>query len=472
MLRDYQEKIIENIRSDAREGIRKICCVAPCGAGKTVIMSKLIKNSMDKKCKILFLVHRKELINQAYNTFAKNGLKMKIIRKKEKIDYTDKLILSTIQTINSRLHSKTNHEEVEYFLSTVNLVLIDECHHAKSTSYNNVISLMSKNTFILGFTATPARLDGRSLGDIFQKIEEITTVDELIKNKYLSDFDYYLPPQQVDLKNIKVKFADYDREQLSIEMNKKYVISDIVNQYTKLAKGKRTIIYAVDVKNSISIIEAFNKSGYKSSHIDANTPEKIREQLVNDFKTGKIDILSNVDLFSEGFDVPSCDCVILCRPTMSLVLHIQQSMRCMRIDNNNVNKRAIIIDCAGNAYRFGLPTQKNEWSLTESIKKNKKNKDDDDIDVKIRTCKECYAVFPISNNKCPICGADYTADNNKHKLEKVNAELQKVKELELKNSKIEDKKNIHNMDDLKKYAEKYNYKKGWVFIQAKLRRYI
>ena len=462
-LRKYQNELISNVYLDCKTGLRNICVVLPCGGGKTVVMSEIIKRANKKGNKVLFLVHTRELIKQAKDTFEAVGISMQVIEGKIDIDDESMAILSTVQTMCNRI--KKNPELAQNF----KMIMIDECHHIQSSSYRQIID-NCKNSFIFGFTATPARLDGKSLGDIFQKLEIGVSVKELIKMGFLTPFDYYLPPQKFDEKELTVKFADFAKDDMELVLDKQYIIKDIVEKYNQLAKDKKTIVYAVSIKHANNIQKEFKEAGINSAVITANTPEMVREALIKSFKAGYTKILINVDLFSEGFDVPSCECVILCRPTMSLTLFIQQSMRSMRIDRNNPSKRAVIIDLVGNAYRFGLPDNEFDWSLTESIKKKKRKTEENT--VKIRTCKHCYAVFEISKNKCPICGADYTADNKKREMEKVEAELKKVEEIQIKNDKIADKKKIRCYNDLIWYANKYHYKQGWVYYQAKLRRYI
>lgn len=466
-LRNYQEKLLQNVKIDCRYGLRNICCVLPCGGGKTVIMAEMIKGAMEKGSNVLFLVHRKELIQQAKETFLLFGIKMKVIEGKTPIDYDDKIILSTVQTMCNRV--KKMDCQTEYFVSKLKIIMVDECHHIQSASYRKIID--NTKALIFGFTATPARLDGKSLGDIFQKLEIGVSVKQLIADKYLTDFDYYLPPQKFDTNELEVKFADFSKDDMELKLDKQYIVSDFVDKWKKLAFNKKTIIYAVSIKNASNIAKTFQDNGIRAISISSETPTEMRKNLIEQFKKGIIKILVNVDLFSEGFDVPSCECVMLCRPTMSLTLFIQQAMRCMRIDKENPDKKGIIIDMVGNAYRHGLPDDDIEWSLSENIKK-KRRKKEAEADIKIRTCKNCFAVFPISVNKCPICGEDYTAENKARELKKVEIELKKVEELKIKAEKIIDKKSIRNIDDLKAYAKKYGYKEGWVYIQAKLRRYI
>ena len=173
-------------------------------------------------------------------------------------------------------------------------------------------------------------------------------------------------------------------------------------------------------------------------------------------------------MFGEGFDVPSCDCVILCRPTMSLTLFIQQSMRCMRIDNNNKNKKGIIIDHVSNVTRFGLPDRKIKWTLDKKEAKKIK-KEESKKTIKYRKCEKCKRIFYNNKNTlCPYCG--HINVLTKKEIEQIDGELEKITEIKLKQDKKNELKKCHTKNDLIIYAKKYNYKFAWVYIQCKLRK--
>lgn len=174
------------------------------------------------------------------------------------------------------------------------------------------------STYFLGLSATPTRLSGKPLGDIFETIVSDITTKELINQGYLSQYEYYAPQLDIDLNNVKIKRGDYDPEGLDKVMNKKAIYGDIIKYFKKLANNKKTIIYCHSIAYSKEIEQLFTDNGYTIKHFDGTTPEKERDQIIEDFREGKIQILTNVDLIGEGFDVPACDCVLLLRPTQSL----------------------------------------------------------------------------------------------------------------------------------------------------------
>ena len=154
-------------------------------------------------------------------------------------------------------------------------------------------------------------------------------------------------------------------------MDDNTIIGDLIESYRKYADGLKAIVYCVSLQHSEHVARSFRNAGIAAQHIDGETPKLLREQIIRDFRSGRVQILCNVDLISEGFDVPSAGAVILASPTQSLTLYIQQAMRAMRPDENNPDKRAVIIDHVGNVFRHGMPDEERDWTL-ESKKKKKK----------------------------------------------------------------------------------------------------
>jgi superfamily II DNA or RNA helicase len=184
-------------------------------------------------------------------------------------------------------------------------------------------------------------------------------------------------------------------------MNQSAIFGSAVENWLKLAKDKKTIVYCSSIETSKNTVKAFQEAGVAAAHLDGATPKYERQRVVEEFRKGKIKLLSNVDLFGEGFDVPDCEAVVLLRPTKSLTLHVQQSMRSMRYDPNNPDKVAIILDHVGNYTRHGLPDDEREWTLAAKAKK-KQNK------IVVKQCPNCFAVMPSSAKMCKFCGYDFS----------------------------------------------------------------
>ena len=278
------------------------------------------------------------------------------------------------------------------------LIVADEAHLSRSNSWMKVLDYYDTHT--VGFTATPVRLDGKPLGSIYSALVTGVSVRWLIDNYRLAPYEYYAPTA-VETEGLRVQAGDYvikDLEQLMID---RAIYSDVLKSWERLAKHQKTIAYCVSVKHAQETAKMFTEAGYPAVEIDGSTPPKKRLQIMDDFRNGKIMVLCNVGIISEGVSIDDVTCCLLLRPTESHALYWQQAMRCMRYQPG---KKAIIIDCVGNYTRNPLPDAEVAWSLTESIRK--KPKLNDEGDFIIRTCPSCFKVFKTAP-VCPYCGTEY-----------------------------------------------------------------
>ena len=431
MLYNHQVEFLNEIKNSIRKGNNRIMCVASCGFGKSVVIKHICDSAVAKGNKYMILVHRIELVNQLED----RGLNVKMV-----------------QTISRHLD-----EQPDY-----NIIIIDEAHLALSNSYLKVINHY-KNAIILYFTATPTRLDGLNFSMIADDLICGKSTKWLIENGYLAPYDYYAPKLLVDVSKLSISQGDYAQADIIEQMDKPKIYGDIYNEWCKFAYGKKTIVYASSLSHSMSIVSYFNSKGIKSSHIDGNTPKTERNSIINDFKEGKITILSNYALIVEGFDVPDCECCIIARPTQSLVIHIQSTMRCMRY---RPNKKAIILDFVGNFERHGLPDDDREWTL-EKIRKVRVSKNEEP-QVLIRNCPNCFKVYPASLGlTCPYCKSE--VGKTKAEIEyDTQQELIKIEAFERKTKRMEVGM-CQTRKDLEAIAKERGYKRGWVYTQCKIK---
>lgn len=454
ILRNYQETIVNNCRDAFKNGFHRLCCVLPCGAGKTAVFCYLAYLNTLKKAsnRVLILLHRKELLKQTIEAFKSFQIS------------TDHINIAMIQSFKNTL--KTG-------VKPYSLIIIDECHHATSNSFKAILSAYSK-TALIGFTATPARLDGKPLGAIFDRLIVGADYFYLISNNYLVDYDYFSPDLNFNFSKWKLKNGDFDTTDNALHLDKKAIYGDIL-KYIDLSK--KTIIYSPTVDYSKKLEAQINEF-FKSSvarEFNGTTSQLERDQIINDFKNDKIKILINVDLIGEGFNVPSCDCVFLLRATQSLTLYIQQAGRALRSDPQNPNKRASIFDFVGNIYRFGFPDAPRAWSLFSTIKNTHKHETAHDSLI-IKTCPQCLRSFILSQmlkgRLCPFCNAPIP-------LNAREIQVQNKKELALikKNQLIENKKQrgrCRTFQQLKKLGEEKGYKHPaqWAYYVLKNRKQI
>ncbi len=440
-LRKYQTDIINDVKTAYRKGRQAPCIVLPCGGGKSVIVAEIAKRTAQKGNRVLFIVHRKELCDQIRNTFETWGVDM------------DLCTIGMVQTICRHIEK----------IQPPALIITDENHHSKANSYIKIYKAFPHARRV-GVTATPVRLDGSGLKGVNDELVIGVNAKWLIENHYLAPYDYYAP-SMVDLTEIKTVRGEFDTKSAEKIMLKRAIFGDVISNYKKLADGKQAICYCVSVKHSLAIAEAFNAAGIDARHIDGETPKPERDRIIEMFRNGQIDILCNVDLISEGFDVPDCECAILLRPTKSLTLYIQQSMRCMRY---KPGKRAVVIDHVGNYARFGLPDADRQWTL-EGRPKQEKNTKQDDKEKTIQ-CDKCFRVFPaVVKGKrvmiCPYCDNLLVSSRRDIKEEK-QAVLQKIEGFVLS---YDSPDQCNSYSELLSYAKKKGYKSGWAYYQAKKR---
>ena len=370
-LRDYQQELLDKVFSAFREGYRRPLVVAPCGAGKSYIFAELIRRTRGEA---LVLTHRQELKQQHEELF-------------RNLAVTNARVAMVLTEAN-RLG--------EYPRPA--LIVTDEAHLSRSHSWMKVIEYY--DTYTVGFTATPARLDGKPLGDIFDTMIQGVNVRWLIDNHRLAPYEYYAPTL-VDTFGLRTVAGDYVVSDLEQLMNERCIYGDLVGSYERFAKGARTIAYCVSVDHARNVAKAFREAGYPAEFMSAQTPSRDRQRILQALRVGDTRVVCNVGLINEGVSIPEVAAVILARPTESVALGLQQQGRAMRY---LPGKTAKIIDCVGNYTRIGLPDDDRAWSLSEPVRKRREINDEGNFTL--RCCPECYMTFATAP-KCPFCGTEY-----------------------------------------------------------------
>lgn len=439
-LRDYQEELVDGIKQSMIAGNHSIIVQSPPRSGKTVVMAHIAKSATDKNNKVLFFSHRKEINEQVYKTFENNEVNM------------DLVTIGGVQSLVRKLDK----------LDEPTIILIDEAHHSKASSYKKIIDYFP-NAYKLLFTGTPVRLDGSGFDDIADDLILGKSVKWLQKHGRIAPFKYYAP-LMIDVAGLKKRAGEFTKQSVDDTM-KTVVFGDVIGHYEKLAKDKQAIVYTHSVEASENVSKAFNDAGYNSMAVSGKTPREEREAAMRAFRSGDLKIMVNCELFTEGIDLPNVDVCIMLRPTQSLSLYLQFAMRAL---NPREGKTAIIIDHVGNVERFGLPNQDREWSLQGIVKKKQTAKIGEPT---VRVCEMCFATFWSSERTCPECG--YENEPTKQEIELIReAELKEIKEEHQR--KIREKVQTYvtpdmcqSMDELKEYQLLHGYKNGWVWYQAK-----
>lgn len=416
-------------------------------------MAEIARRTTKNNKRVMFLIHRKEVLNQAIETFRNQGVN------------PDLLTAGMVQTLTRRVDK----------LPTPNVILVDEAHHALAKSYQRILNQFPK-AIILLFTATPHRTGRQQLDQIANDIIVGQSIHELTDKGFLAPFRYFQPPNDFNSKLLKrSSTGDFTNESMQQAMSTK-IFGHIVKQYKRIASGMQAVVYTYSIDSAIKIAAEFNSEGISAIEVDGMTPKEKRAVAVKKFREQEIKILVNVNLFTEGVDLPNVDCVIMARPTASLALYLQFSMRCL---NPRPGKTAIIIDHANNFKAFGYPDDDRDWKQAIKSGKQKSKSLLKDPGLSIVTCDYCFAVVKTSevkDGKCPICGKPIKVHEAKPvrdvDLVEASKEHQRLIKEIVKNNLLKEVANktvgeLHSLKELQAYAKLHGYKKGWCYYVGK-----
>lgn len=327
-LRPYQERAINDARMAFKDGCKSVCLCLATGAGKSVIVENIIKTA---KGRVLYLTFRTVLIDQMRKYFKNSNVEF-----------------GTLQ--------KYGKEESEYY----DLIIIDEIHWAHGSKLQNNL----KCKYLLGLTATPINASGHALE--FDRIIDIVQLKDLIKMGYASPVRV-LSTSKVDTSKLKTVGGDFSQKEAYALMAKSAILKDIVNVYKKHAKGLKTIVYAVNIKHAEELKQEFLNAG-----IECDTAHsKKNDDSIERFKNNELKLIINVDILTTGFDLPDIYCLILASPTKSLIKSTQIYGRATRLNPNDLNKEALIIDCAEVIHNTQHPLQYFDFTKKKEDKSKK-----------------------------------------------------------------------------------------------------
>ena len=362
-LRPYQQKAKREI-FEAWDTTDNVMFQMPTGTGKTRLFTSIIKDineyskNVKEPVKILIIAHRTELIDQIHENLEKYGVPHNVIAGGRDRNYKLPVNVASIQTL-----THPNNLAAAKKLK-VQFVIIDEAHHALASSYKKLWNLYPGSKK-LGVTATPWRMNHQSFLDLFDTLVMSMSIKDFIRQGFLSPYKYYSLRSDSDIQKtidgIELdRFGEYSEASMEEKMDIGSIRAQLLESYLSLAEGKKGIIYAINIAHAKHISKEYESAGYITACIDSKTPSAERKELVEDFRRGKIDIIVNVDIFSEGFDCPDIEFIQLARPTRSLVKYLQQVGRGLRPTENK--EHCIILDNVGMYSRFGLPDARRHWN--------------------------------------------------------------------------------------------------------------
>lgn len=422
--RAYETRAVRDLRRDLPKH-RKVLAVAPTGAGKTVIASLLVKREKRWK-KVLWLAHRHELIDQAYATLTGLGLDVGVtmaqderLHGDERVNPDARIQVASVQSIAARGVPKG-----------IGLIVFDEAHRVMANSYQKIARAIPRAE-VLGLTATPCRLDGKGLGSFFRHLLVMAKPSELHADGYLAKPRTFAAPPEVmaalakGLKGATTSKGDYTPGSIARAVDNGLLIGKVVAESLRIAPGVPKVVFAGGVEHSKRLVAGFKRKGIRSAHLDGKTPAEERESILADLRAGRLEVVSNVDVLSEGWDLPALGAVVVARPTKSLARFLQMSGRVQRPYKRRV---PIVIDHGANVQRFDLlPGQDVEWALDEGARHSA-----DGDDPRFKECVECCAAMPWGECECPECGAEQPDRKTaRQEREEVEAKLEEMSQTRL-----------------------------------------
>ena len=396
-LRPYQDADVARLR-EAFARCFRVCYVLATGGGKTIVFTFIAQSAVSRGKRVLILAHRQEICDQISSALATMGIEHTVVGPGSgSSDYAVQIAM--VGTLVRRLGDQSHFD----------LIVIDEAHHSAAASWKKILTAFP-NARVLGVTATPERRDGKPL-EMFQEMVIGPDTRTLIEQGYLTPFVMYAPGNAPDLSEIGLRGGDYDVGELDAVVNRGVVIESAIAHYSKICPGKPAIAFCVTIEHSKAIAKAARRAGFKAQHVDGTTPPKKRRALIKALGTGKLDILTNCDLISEGTDIPVVTTAMLLRPTKSISLHLQQLGRVLRLAEGK--DEAIILDCVGNLDRLGPPDTVRAWSL-----KGRKKRDTRPPAVMKfpRRCPTCWRINDRGSVVC-ACGEALTPTAEEIRIE-------------------------------------------------------
>lgn len=423
VLHPHQEILVQQIRDRMSEGYRHCLLVSPVGSGKSVIIGHIVAKAHTAKKPVLILTHRKELLEQLSGHLDSFNVPHGTIRAGATTDKSHPIQIAMVQTLAARPTDSIQDPA---------LIVIDEAHHAITDSSFGKCILRYPKAARLGVTATPRRLSGEPLSDLFDCMIIGPQTRELIDEGRLSPYRPFVP-STINTDGIKSVHGDFVRSQLEPRCTDKAIIGDALLHFQKICPKARAVVFCISIEAARKTAEQFRTAGYTTAHLDGGMDKSTREQVVNDFKSGKTQILTSCEIISEGFDLPAIECAILLRPTQSLSLFLQQCGRALRTYPGK--EHAVILDHAGNIARHGFPCEEREWTLGRYETKIHKPKQSQ---LSVKICSQCFAAMPSTTTKCEYCGLVFPVKSRK--LSQTDGELTEMDPRAARMRKVEEAK--------------------------------
>lgn len=443
MLRPYQQRVKDEIYEAWRGGQKNVMAVMPTGAGKTKLMASIFHDNSEPE---IAIAHRQELVGQISCAMASEGIFHNVIAPEPVIKFC---VQQHVKLFGRNFHHQrapahvagvdtllARQDTLKQLTSSIRLWTIDEAHHVlPKNKWGKAVDLFQwtdatgtvRRPIGLGPTATPIRCDkqplGRKFDGVFDQMVIGPTMRDLINMGYLSEYRIFAPPASIARSSLKVSEStkDFTPESARDASHKSPIVGDIVEQYQKIAAGKRAIVFVVDVDTAKEVAARFVAAGIPAEAVSGKTDDTTRQRAIDRFARGELLVLVNVDLFGEGFDVPAVEVVCDGAPTQSFSKFAQRFGRMLRLSDGKT--RGIYIDHVENVIQHGLPDAPRAWSLEVDYRGTKKRSPDENV-IPVRTCMACFTAYEAVTKVCPYCGhVDVPAPGARLQPETVDGDL-------------------------------------------------
>ena len=344
-LRDYQRECLEAIMAGYRAGVRRQLTCLPTGSGKTVIFAEFPRYFRMQN-QMLVLAHRAELLEQACDKIRRTNpdLKIAVEQAGRVADPDCDVVVASVPTLGRRGSKRLQRLDPNRFF----LIVVDEAHHATAATYKRVLDYFGvfeaqTPKLLVGFTATPKRGDGQGLDAVFQEIIFSRSLPDMIHERYLAPVAAYRVETDIDLSRVKTRMGDFVTSHLSRAVNIAPRNDLVVKVFRAKLKDRQTLCFCVDVAHTHSLANAFNNAGVTAAAVSGDMDLAARAKVLADFHAGRIQVLANCMVLTEGYDEPSVSGIILARPTKSSLLYTQMIGRGTRLHPGKQNVTIIDI---------------------------------------------------------------------------------------------------------------------------------
>jgi superfamily II DNA or RNA helicase len=354
-LRPYQSQALARVLEAYKAGKRRVIVSLPTGTGKTIVFAHF-PSALKMKKRLLVLAHREELLVQAQNKFraVDPDTKVGIEQAGARASADARVVVASVPTLAHGKGTRLSKLHPDDF----SIIVVDEAHHAVAPSYRRIFDHFGLfapggSRYLVGFTATPRRGDKQGLGEVFEEVCYARDLREMIADGYLCPITGWRVDSDLSLDSVKVLHGDFVESHLARVVNTSSRNILLVKAYRDFADGRRAIVFCVDVEHAKDVHESFAEAGIRAAAVWGDLPKDQRRETLARFSAGEINVLTNCNLLTEGFDEPRVDCVIMARPTRSKLLYAQMVGRGTRLHRDKTD--LMVIDISDNSRMHQLP---------------------------------------------------------------------------------------------------------------------